>query len=324
MPGRVFSAKKLKSDKRGFLQIPFSWLFAIIIGAIIIFFAIYFAVKLIGTETTVSTAQIGSQINVLLNPLETSFGEEQVTALSIPVESLLSNNCDNAGNFGSQQIIVSQKAGGQWTDTNIAPTSHNKYIFSNTSVEGKNFYLFSKPLNLPFKIADLIYLTSANDNYCFISAPGSIQDELSNLKQGNIFIANCPSNSINVCFSQETNNQNCSITVDQNQKSVKKNGQTMYYETDALMYGAIFSNPDIYECQVQRLMKRTSELSVIYNEKQTVISGKGCSVDTSLSADLLNLEEAAKSVNSSSDLINVRAISDSAEQENSVSPCFLW
>ena len=179
---------------------PFSWLFAIIVGAIIIFFAIYAAVKLIGTETTVSTAQTGSQINVLLNPLETSFGQEQVTTLSIPVESLLSNSCDNAGSFGDQQIIVSQMSGGKWTDTNIAPTSHNKYIFSNDSVKGKNFYLFSKPFELPFKVSDLIYLTSANDNYCFISAPQSVQDELSNLKQGNVFTANCPSKSINVCL----------------------------------------------------------------------------------------------------------------------------
>ncbi len=320
--GKSFFNKRLKSDKEGFLQIPFSWLFAIVVGAIIIFFAIYFTTKLMGTETKVSTVETGSQINVLLNPLETSFGEEQVTALSIPVESLLSNNCDNAGNFGSQQIVVSQKAGGQWTDINIAPTSHNKYIFSNDSVEGKNFYLFSKPLALPFKVGDLIYLTSANDNYCFVSAPQTIQDELSNLKQGNIFIANCPSNSINVCFSQASN---CSITVDQNQKSVEKNGHTMYYETDALMYGAIFSNPDVYECQIQRLMKRTNELSTIYNDKETIISiSGGCPVDASLSVDLLNLGEAAKSVNSSSDLINVRAIADNAGLENSVSPCPLW
>ena len=125
LKNKGFLTKKLKSDKNGFLQIPFSWLFAIIVGAIIIFFAIYAAVKLIGTETTVSTAQTGSQINVLLNPLETSFGEEQVTTLSIPVDSLLTNNCDNAGNFGDQQIVVSQMSGGKWTDTNIAPTSHN-------------------------------------------------------------------------------------------------------------------------------------------------------------------------------------------------------
>ena len=147
-------------NKKGFLQISFGWLFAIIIGAIILFFAIYASVKLIGTEEQTAAAETGKEVAVLLNPLETGFGEEKTTPLSIPIESRINNRCDLFGDFGEQGISISQKSRGEWTETGVEQVFYNKYIFSNESVEGKNFYLFSKPLEFPFKVSDLIFLTS--------------------------------------------------------------------------------------------------------------------------------------------------------------------
>jgi len=91
-------------NKKGFLQISFGWLFAIIIGAIILFFAIYASVKLIGTEEQTAAAETGKEVAVLLNPLETGFGEEKTTPLSIPIESRINNRCDLFGDFGEQGI----------------------------------------------------------------------------------------------------------------------------------------------------------------------------------------------------------------------------
>jgi hypothetical protein len=71
----------MKNRKSGFIQIPFAWLFAIIIGAMIIFFAIYVSIKLIKTNENVATAEVGKEISVLLNPLETGFGETKTTIL---------------------------------------------------------------------------------------------------------------------------------------------------------------------------------------------------------------------------------------------------
>ena len=34
---------------------------------------------------------------------------------------------------------------------------------------------------MPFKIADLIYITSTNDKYCFVDAPDDIEDEIKDL-----------------------------------------------------------------------------------------------------------------------------------------------
>ena len=98
----------------------------------------------------------------------------------------------------------------------------------------------------------------------------------------------------------------------------------MYYETDALMYGAIFSSPDVYECQIQRLMKRVGELSMVYSDKENIISLKGCPVDTGLSADLLSISGAVTSVKTSADLINIASASDNADGENNATSCRLW
>jgi hypothetical protein len=307
----------MKKDNRGFIQISFAWLFAIVVGALILFFAIYASVKLIKTESTVSTAETGKEIAVLLNPLETGFGEEKTTPLKIATESRIGNNCQISGVFGEQEIIVTQKSGGEWKRFGAGSVFYNKYIFSNKSVQGKDFYLFSKPFEFPFKVADLIFLTSAEDNYCFLNPPENIKEELKNLNQPNLLLENCPSESFKVCFSGE---RDCDILVNKNQRTVSKNGSSVYFETDSLMLGAIFSDPKIYECQTQRLMKRLGELSLIYNDKQGVVSGKGCFTEV----NLLPLVTATSSYRDSSELAALSNIADDVEKENKQAYCELW
>ena len=309
----------MKTNKKGFIQISFAWLFAIIIGAIILFLAIYASMKLIKTEESVSGAETGKEIAVLLNPLETGFGEEKTTQLTLPVESKLNNRCESFGGFGEQEISVSQKIRGKFTDTGVGSVTYNKYIFSNKSVQGKNFYLFSKPFEFPFKVADLIFLTSSQESYCFIDAPEEIQEELADLGQTNIFTENCPSDSIKVCFESVTG-ENCDVSVDINDRTVEKDGSLVYFETDSLMYGAIFSEKEIYECQVQRLMERLRELAFIYNDKEAIISDRGCPADV----NLLGLADSASSLKDSYDLVAVKLAADNVEDENKRAYCELW
>ncbi|HKZ34066.1 MAG TPA: hypothetical protein VJ142_02410 [Candidatus Nanoarchaeia archaeon] len=313
-----FHIKRLNLNKRGFIQISFAWLFAIIIGAIILFLAIYASVKLIKTEESVSGAETGKEIAVLLNPLETGFGEEKTTLLTLPVESRIINRCESFGVFGEQEVAVSQKIRGEFAATGIGSLAHNKYIFSNKSVQGKNFYLFSKPFEFPFKVADLIFLTSSEESYCFIDAPEEIREELTSLSQGNLFTENCPSDSIKVCFDSE--GEDCNIVVDTNDKTVEKDGSMVYFEGDSLMYGAVFAEKEIYECQVQRLMKRLNNLALIYNDKETILFGRGCPLEV----NLLDLAGSAFSLNNSADLIIVKAAADDAEDENENAYCELW
>ena len=237
-------------NKRGALDISFAWLFAIIVGGFILFLAVYAAIKLVGTEQTVQDAKTGKEIGILLNPLETGFESGKTNLLTMPVETRIYNKCNNQGIFGRQIIQISQKSFNQWSETNINVGFSNKYLFSGIYSEGKKFYLFSKPFEFPFKVADLIYVTPSEDKYCFVNPPEEIYEELESLKQENIFLDNCPAG-IKVCFSGESG---CEVDVNYNGKYIEKNNERIYFEGDALMYAAIFSSKEIYECQLKRLM----------------------------------------------------------------------
>lgn len=309
--------------KRGFLEISFAWLFAIIAGAAIIVMAILVSTKVINVGQYATSAETQSQIGVLLNPLETSFQTGQTTAITLQTQTKIYNECDDAnGIFGQQVISLSQLSLGKWSEQTQGTAFQNKYIFSSDILQGQQFLLFSKPFNFPFKVSDLIYMTPSNVTYCFVNAPQSIQDELSNLNENNLLIKNdtlsCPGTSLKVCFSGE----NCDINVDYNIGTVNKNGYTINFYSDALMYGAIFSDRDIYECQLKRLMERESQLSSLYIDKANTITQLGCS--SNLNADLLQLSSMANSFTNSSTLSNLIVLTNEIQQENSITLCKLW
>jgi hypothetical protein len=314
--------KKIRT-KRAQLQVSFAWIFAIIVGAFILFLAIYLSTKVVKTGDTGVSAKTGKEISALLNPLEIGFESGVVILLGMPVETRIYNQCDISGNFGRQIIKVSQKSFNKWTETDAEAGFPNKFIFSESVEEGKNFLVFSKPFEFPFKVSDLIYMTSANKKYCFFKAPTDIKKELKDLGQDNILVedSECPEGSINVCF----NGENCDINVDKPQRSVKKRGNTTYYETDSLMYAAIFSDKAIYECQVKRLMKRTEQLAILYDEKMASLSAQGCS-------DTINLQALASATGaftnsstlSSQDLFLTAITAEQVNRQNDAATCTLW
>ncbi len=81
---------------------------------------------------------------------------QKATSLILPSETRIYNKCNTDGEFGRQIIKISQKSFDKWTETDVDVGFSNKYIFSENYVEGKKFYIFSKPLDFPFKISDLI------------------------------------------------------------------------------------------------------------------------------------------------------------------------
>ena len=306
---------KIKKNKKGF-QVSFTWIFAIIAGIFILFLAIYGVTKIIDTSGDIESAKTGKEIGVLLNPLETSFGSERTVLLTMPVETRIHNKYSRYGTFGAQIIQISQKNLGKWSQTEIDVSFQNKYIFSNGVVEGKNFFIFSKPFNFPFKVADVIYLTSSKQNYCFVDAPDRIEEELDALKQKNLFVEDCPTESIEICFES----QECDINVDVYGGEVEKMGETMYFETDALMYAAIFSDKNIYDNQIERLMWRTNELLSLYNTKSALLSTQGCSQDV----NLFVFKNVINNVQSPEDLMLAANAADDLERENEGTTCRLW
>lgn len=305
--------------KRGAFEISFAWLFAILIGGFILFIAIFASVKLINIGETQASAQTGTEIGILLNPLETGFESGTKAAFSIPVETRIYGSCDLEGNFGRQLISVSQKSFNKWTETDLEVQFLNKYIFNEEYVEGKNFYLFSKPFEFPFKVADLIYLISSEESYCFFEPPEEIENQIDGL--GIFQINNCSSNSIKICFESS---EDCDINVDYKSKSVSKKTGKVYFETDALMYGAIFAEKEIYECQLKRLMMKIKEIIDIYEDKMVITSREGCGYN--LESDLSALKLMIGKVESSANLgFSLTTLVDGMKDKNRyASECKLW
>ncbi len=308
-------------ENKGYLQISFAWLFAIIVGAVILFIAIFFSSKLIKTEQEEISLKTGKEFGILLNPLETGFESLKSNSIIMPIESRIYNKCNLDGVFGRQRIQISQKNFGKWTETDLDVGFSNKYLFSENVVEGKKYFLFSKPLNFPFKVTDLIIVTSSEKKYCFQNAPEEIANEISRINQENLYVENCSKRNANVviCFEGESG---CNINVDYEDGIVKKGSDTIYFEGDALMYAAIFSDKNIYECQLKRIMKRIKTLSTIYIDKANFVSMIGC--NTNLNSDLLVLINLADNLKSSSELNSIKLIADDIDEKNKEAICKLW
>lgn len=308
------------TNKKGVLQISFGWLFALLVGGFILGLAIYAAVTLLGSGEAEVDAKTSKEIGVLLNPLETSFQSSMTTSLIMPVTSRIFNTCESDGTFGRQLIKVQQKSSNKWSETDINVAFLNKYLFSDEFEEGRKFYLFSKPFEFPFKVSDLIYITSSEKNYCFSSAPREITNELEDLNQGNIKTEDCTENSdfVQVCFSEGSN---CDVRVSYGGGYVEKERERLYFEGDALMYAAIFATPRIYECQVKRLMKRVGLLSSIYSGKADLVSRVGC--NTNMDIELSTLSTTSRSLDDSRDLFFLTETVKSLKQKNG-GFCPLW
>jgi hypothetical protein len=315
-----------KKNKKGALEFSFSWIFAILVGAFILFMVIFAIIKLMDTFNQEGSSEAAKNIGVLLNPLESGFESATKSLIKTQIETRIYPDCVAGGGsndyFGKQTIRISEKtSSNKWSNIGTTTSIQNKYIFSENYVEGKNFYIYSKSFDFPFKVGDLLYLTSNSSSYCFIDAPERIEDEIKNsLNAPNIFFKNCPEETLRVCFSTTTN---CDVIVRENQKSVRKNGEIVYYEGDALMYAAIFSSKEIYECQLLRLMKRAEQLSLIYQKKSDFLYKEvGCLPE--ISTDLISLRQKERTLESSADLFSLVSTVNIIEIKNSNMECRLW
>ncbi len=304
------------------LEFSFAWMFSLIVGAAILFFAIFFSSSLIKNERTIYDSQSAKEFGILLNPIETGIESGYSTKISFPQESRIFNDCDSFGAFGKQKISVSTKSGfgEKWQEQGVPSFFSNKYLFSEKYSEGKDFFVFSKSFEFPFKVADAIFLLTDKEKYCFINSPTEISEELNSLNIKNIeaksSISECSKNSKKVCFASS----GCEVDVSINSKSVSKKGKIVYYE-DSLIYGAIFSSPEIYECQVKRLLSRASQLSDLYLEKSKLLASKGC--NSNLEPELIAFSNSTK-IKNSNELRKLVLLSDALKRRNDDVSCQIF
>lgn len=323
---------RLLKNKSGF-EMSFAWIFAIIAGSIIILLAIYGATKLINTSQTSQYSESAMNILNMLNPIVNGVTSAYSTKVDFPKETRLYLGCSMESTFtsvfGRQTLAFSEQSSflKKWPNPGVNVSKYNKYIFANGVEQGKTFYIFSKPFYTGFRVDDLVFMNAGK--YCFVTAPEVIQREVSELNLRNVNytdnIEKCKEKEIRVCFGFTLEECDMSVygecedsycgTLGQYDvgKVEKKNGRALSYMGN-LIYGAIFSSPDIYECNIQRLGNKINELAKIYKNKITILRTKECNtvVDTYLDQIIASSEN----VTSSNKFLELRTPAKEMDEKN--------
>jgi len=286
-------------NKKGF-EMSFKWIFSIIVGIFVLFFAIYAATRFIDIGTTTISTQSTAQLYVLLDPLETSYDYSD-NKIIFPVEVKLYNLCSSDGDFGSQIFQLQEKTiGDKWGKLTNQIKSNSKYVFSDSLERGKTFYVSGISFSYPFKVADLIILYSKP--YCFEGVEENLRQVFNIFgNTSNVLLENCSTktNYVQVCSGRSGCAAN--IVGDENEGYVEKDGKNLYY-TGSLIFAAVFSDSSVYECQVARLAKKISNLCEVYKDKvdMTALRVSECSNDVGVK--LSALKSVASAVAESNDV----------------------
>ena len=322
--------KNFRKNKKAF-DMPFSWMFAIIVGAVILFLALYATSRFIDVAKYSQYTEAAKSITVLIDPLETGVASALGEVINFKQETRTYYGCyepDASYAFGRQVLSFSEESGikKQWASPGGNITIKNKFIFSEQVEQGKKLYVFSKPFFIGFKVSDIIMISSKE--YCFISSPNIIQESLENLNLRNINLTTninfCSEKSIKVCF--ETEYAGCDISVYGNEDMtvgyvIKQQGQRLEYIGN-LVYAAIFSDASTYECNLKRLSKKISELAKVYSRKTEVLSSKGC--DSIIKQYLDTIAGLTDDLSSYSDLNQAYLLSKQMDTENKQAQCQVY
>ena len=88
------------------------------------------------------------------------------------------------------------------------------------------------------------------------------------------------------------------------------------------MFGAIFAEQDLYECQVNRLMLRAANLANLYLDKSKFISSKECT--SGLERELIQLKNSASTFKTNKNFALIKQIADDLEEKHFDAVCKLW
>lgn len=300
-----------QKNKRAF-EMSFNWIFAMLAGGFILFLAIFAANRFTDIGQEVLYTETSASLVALLDPFETGLASSKSDIINFQKESKVIFTCSYKDNrpFGRQRISFAEKKGKEFTEPGGEFPVNNKYVFAENEVEGKQLKIFSKPFFMGYKVADLIVIFS--QDYCFYQAPNDISEELSNIP--GVFLTknlnNCTGKKI-VCFDSEDSKCNIKIigsctgfeckNLYESGKVIK--GSKEIYFTNNLIYPAIFSSPEIYECNLKRLMSKFKELGEVYIGKIAIIENSGCS--SQIEPDLRILISSTENLESSRDLAGI-------------------
>lgn len=310
-------------------EMSFAWIFSIIVGGMIIALAIYAASQFINTGQQGVNTLTAKELTNLFDPLQTSVESGKINSdTKLITDTRIYTDCISEGVFGENRIMLAEKSAfnKKWSEPGGDIGIKNQYIFAENIIETKNPKFFIKPFYMPFKVADVMMMYS--EDYCFVNPPVKIAEELNNfisVTNGSGFYVK---DSVDKCDVRKTVcfSGSCDINVNCNNGDcsagyVKKEGKQLYF-TGGLVYGAVLSSSENYDCNVKRLMKKTEYLAQIYGKKAQFVSIRNC--NSGLAIDMAELANLAHSFNKENDIFNIAVKAEDINNKNEVVECQLY
>jgi len=148
-------------QKKAQLAIPFHWIFIMIAGAIILLFFITIVFK----QKAVAEEKLSVEILSSIEEIFAGAGsgeEETIAAIEIP-KTELNFICEEDTGISEYSI----------KDTGISKQTPGEIMYSPDIVKGKELVIWSLPFSFPFKITNLIMVSSSDVRYVFYYGPNS-------------------------------------------------------------------------------------------------------------------------------------------------------
>ncbi len=145
------------NSKKAQIEITFNWIYILIAGVIILLFFVGLVVK----QKEVSETNLANDIVRILESILTAASVSENTKFPIDASALRGStfyfDCyDGVTEFGLK-------------DSSARPVQDSvQPIFSPEELDASKMITWSMPYKLPFKVADLLFLTSENTKYYFI------------------------------------------------------------------------------------------------------------------------------------------------------------
>ncbi len=304
--------------RRGF-EFSFSWLFSLIVGALILILAIYGVSTFVGQERTISDSETAQALSGLLSPLQTSVETSfRPNPIIFPQPTEITLECTRDASSVQTRALSSI---GRNSVPGYAQETAGVAVFGNTTLTGTTVHSLVVPFLFPYKISDLVIVWT--QPLCLVSAPEAVLDTFgsdNHSVQAVQQVRGCRKGTRIICFDQT---QGCDVAVDSYLRRVTTGGKSLYYE-GALLYGALVASPQVYECQIGVLMHRGAALADLYAGASALIGahGEGCS--TAVGTSVVQYGRSLRSTNSSKQLAGLAEQAEILGTDERSSICSLW
>jgi hypothetical protein len=303
---------------RGF-EFSFSWLFSLIVGALILILAVYGVTTFIEQERTVSDSETAQALSGLLSPLQTSVETSfRPNPIVFPQPTEITLGCTRDASTVQTRALSTI---GRNTAPGYAQETAGVAVFGNTTLTGTTLHSLVVPFTFPYKLSDLVIVWT--QPLCFVRAP---DDVLQTFGADNVSVQSvqqrsiCQKGSRVICFDETVG---CDVTVDSYLRRVTSGGTSLYYE-GALLYGALVAPPRLYECQIELLMRQGATLADLYGKTSALIGARGDGCGTAVGSSVITYGRALQATNNSKQLAGIAEQATELEQEERASICSLW